>query len=215
MTTEQRRNTDDFVAGATYSKGIAKPDQSTSMPPLPSTLRRPTHTVGRTTDSAVTGGTRADSVARITTCASPCVSTSDPAYFRRIEDRQFLEMCQAYGPHGGFATGDEVARRMRHKYDQPMSVLARWIVRRGVLNLNWRSQILVPVFQFTDADMRVRPVVSDVIAELGDVFDDWEIASWFAKSNAWLHNERPVNVVDVDNEALLHAARADAFVARG
>jgi hypothetical protein len=135
--------------------------------------------------------------------------------FRRIEDRQFLEMNQAYGPHGGFASGNEVARRMRRHCHQPMSVLARWIVRRELVNLTWRSQVLVPMFQFNTGDMCVHPVVRDALAELAGVFDDWEIAAWFAQPNVWLGNERPVDLVNVDNEALLRAARTDRFVAHG
>ena len=135
--------------------------------------------------------------------------------FRRIEDREFLLMSQAYSLHGGLASGDELAWRLRHHCDQPISTLAKWIVKREIVNLVWRSQILVPVFQFTNATMGVRPVVREVMTELEGVFDDWEIAAWFAQPNAFLRNERPVDLVNIDDGSLLQAARADRFVARG
>ena len=59
------------------------------------------------------------------------------------------------------------------------------------------------------------PVVRDVLCELTGVFDDWEIASWIARPNALLRNERPVDLVSIDDEGLVQAARTDRFVARG
>ena len=144
---------------------------------------------------------------------TPCVAAQ--AAFRRIEDREFLQMSRVYGLHGGLASGDEVAWRMRRHWDQPISLVAKLIVRREVVSLVWRSQLLLPLFQFTMRDMRVLPVVRDVLCELTGVFDDWEIASWIARPNALLRNERPVDLVSIDDEGLVQAARTDRFVARG
>jgi hypothetical protein len=135
--------------------------------------------------------------------------------FRRIEDLEFLQMSRAYSRHGGLASGDEVACRMRRYFDQPISTLAKWIVKREIVNLVWRSQILVPVFQFTNAGMDLPLAVREVMTELEGVFDDWEIAAWFARPNAFLRNERPVDLVNIDDAGLLQAARADRFVAGG
>jgi hypothetical protein len=135
--------------------------------------------------------------------------------FRRIEDRQFLEMDQIYGLHGGLDSGNAVAGRMRHHWEQPISTLAKWIVGREVVSFVWQSRIQVPMFQFTHADMRVRRVVRAVLGELREVFDDWEIAEWFVHPNVFLRGERPVRLVDIDEAGLLQAARADRFEARG
>ena len=135
--------------------------------------------------------------------------------FRRIEDREFLQLSRAYALHGGLAAGEQVAWCMRREWDQPVSTLAKWIVRREVVNLVWRSQILVPVFQFSGTNMQVRPVVRQLLAELRDVFDDWEITAWFAQPNAFLRDERPLDLINVDDAGLLQAARTDRFVARG
>lgn len=134
---------------------------------------------------------------------------------RRIEDREFLRMSEAFGMHGGLASGDEVAWRLRRHSDQPISTLAKWIVKREVLSLVWRGQVLLPLFQFESPEMCLRKVVRDVLVDLNAVFDDWEMAAWFAQPNCFLRNERPVDVVNVDDAGLLHAARADRFVARG
>ena len=137
-----------------------------------------------------------------------------PDAFRRLEDRQFLEMSRAYAAQGGWVSGDEMARRMRHHWSQPISVLARWIVKREIVNIVWHSQILIPVFQFSPDDLQIRLVVRAALAELVGVFDDWEIAAWFAQPNAWLREQRPLDPAARDDDDVIQAARADRFIAR-
>jgi len=133
--------------------------------------------------------------------------------FRRLEDRQFLEMGGAFGAQGGWVSGDEMSRRLRRHYDQPISVLANWVTKREIVNIAWQSGILIPVFQFGSQDFRVRPVVRAVLAELEGVFDDWEIAVWFSQLNTWLQQQRPLDLAARDDDAVIHAARADRFIA--
>ena len=133
----------------------------------------------------------------------------------RIEDRQFEIMRRAYAQHGGLASADEVAHRLRLRSEQPISVLARWIVARKIVNLRWQSQTLIPLFQFDLQDMSLRSGAVNAIAELTGAFDDWELALWFVQANAWLHDAAPIDQIEEDEAAVLEAARADRFIARG
>lgn len=74
----------------------------------------------------------------------------------------------------------------------------------------WRSCLLIPVFQFTP-DMKIRSLVSTAIVGLESAFDDWEIAAWFAQPNAWLQGDRPLDLVGIDETAIVDAARVDRF----
>ena len=134
---------------------------------------------------------------------------------RRLEDQQFLLMKEGFAASGGLCGGDLVARRMRSQFDQPISMLARWIVTRQAVNILWQSQWMLPLFQFDPATMGVCPAVKQVLAELSDVFDDWDLALWFVQRNAWLDGQAPVTVIATDAPAVRDAARADRFVARG
>lgn len=127
----------------------------------------------------------------------------------------FDVMEHAFRPHGGFASADQVMRRLRRHADQPLSLLARWIVSRSVIHLSWREETLMPMFQFDLDDMSVRPSCIRVIAELAGVYDDWELALWFATPNAWLDHAAPVTCIASDGFAVLQAARTDRFIARG
>ena len=139
----------------------------------------------------------------------------EPNPARRIEDRQFLLMHRAFSRTGGLITGDEVVQRMRRHTQQPTSALARQIVNRDVVHIAWESQHLLPVFQFEPATMAVRPGITAVVSELADVFDDWCLALWFAQPNAWLGDAAPSDLVVDQANAVVHAARADRFIALG
>jgi hypothetical protein len=83
------------------------------------------------------------------------------------------------------------------------------------VNFVWRAQFLLPTFQFDPPSMLPRSQVCEVIAELADVYDDWDIAAWFARPNVWLGDEAPALVIDVKGHAVVQAARADRFVVTG
>ena len=135
--------------------------------------------------------------------------------FRRIEDRQFAMMEATFGRTGGLARDNVVAHQLRRHTGQPVSALAHWIVERTIVCLPWHSHMLVPMFQFNPDDMTLRPGAHEVLRELVDVFDDWELALWFARPNAWLHGATPVDKMVHDQLAVHRAARADRFIARG
>jgi hypothetical protein len=133
---------------------------------------------------------------------------------RRLEDRQFELMNQVFTATGGLVDGNALAGQLRRRWDQPISRLARAIVARQVVSITWRSQWLLPMFQFDPHTLAVREPVTQVIAELGVVFDDWELALWFAQPNAWLDDRAPARLIGSEAKAVHEAARADRFIAR-
>lgn len=133
----------------------------------------------------------------------------------RSERIQYESMNHAFRLTGGFLSTDEVAQRLRRVVDQPISRLARWIVSRSVISISWRAQTLMPAFQFQLAEMSIRPCFASVLLELRDVFDNWELALWFAAPNAWLDYAAPVTIMPDDALAVMQAARTDRFIALG
>ena len=122
---------------------------------------------------------------------------------------------QAFSASGGVARSVEMVNLLRQHCDQPISVLARWIVARELVSFSWHVETFVPLFQFHAEDMSLRSEVRAVIAELSDEFDDQEVACWFARPNAWLAGAAPVCSLQHDVAGVLHAARADRFAALG
>jgi len=71
------------------------------------------------------------------------------------------------------------------------------------------------MFQFDRSDMSLRDGAARWFAKLRAAFDDWDLASWFAQPNSWLHGAAPVDAIGHDLSAVLQAARADRFIAIG
>ena len=133
--------------------------------------------------------------------------------FAQIERSQHEAMTHAFRAYGGFISSDDVAQGLRGVCDQPVSKLARWIVSRSIISISWRAQTLMPAFQFDLDDMSILPAVTDVLGELGPVFDNWDLALWFAAPNACLDYAAPVALLADDALSVLQAARTDRFIA--
>lgn len=128
---------------------------------------------------------------------------------------RLFEMQHAFRSTGGVITGDALTGVLRRRSDQPLSLLARWIVNRDVVSFEAHGQTWLPMFQFDPATLSVVRSVKQVIGELRDVFDDWELTEWFASPNSWLDGVTPANALASDADAVVQAARADRFVAAG
>lgn len=143
-------------------------------------------------------------------------SATSAAKSRRICAEQALpNLLSAFRSTGGVITGDALATLLRNRWDQPISVVARWIVDRQVVHFTAESQLMLPLFQFDLKNHVVLPSVGRVIAQLSDGFDDQELAQWFGKSNCWLHGASPAEAMAEDFSAVLEAARADRFALEG
>ncbi len=118
----------------------------------------------------------------------------------------------AYVSHGGLATSSEIVHPLRSFWCQPLSMVATWIVHRRVLSLPWRSQLLLPLFQFVRPRMTLLPEVSALVSKLGDCMEDESVASWLVTPNAWLRSELPIDVVLSDPEVGIEGADHDRLV---
>jgi hypothetical protein len=125
------------------------------------------------------------------------------------------QLLAALRQSGGVVTPDQLAALMRPHHDQPVSVIARWVKQRAILSVSWRGQTFIPLIQFNPDSMQPREDFVSVLRELADAFDDWELASWLAEPNAWLDGQTPARCLEADLGRVLHAARADRFIAKG
>jgi hypothetical protein len=143
------------------------------------------------------------------------IPSSSPSWPSSGTQTRTAAMVQVYERTGGLMRSGEVLFLLRRRSSQPLSLLARWIVDQRVVSFEWQADRLIPMFQFDLADMSLRPEAIAVLAELAGTFDDWELAGWLAEPNARLQGRIPVDALGADPQAVLDAARADRFVARG
>jgi hypothetical protein len=121
----------------------------------------------------------------------------------------------AFSATGGMLHADALSHLLRKHTDQPISRLARWIVDRRIVSFEADSQRWIPMFQFGAPDLCMLDGVARSILELRDIFDDQELAEWFAMPNTWLTGRAPSRVVRGEADAVVGAARADRFVVSG
>lgn len=137
------------------------------------------------------------------------------AWSHERDQRQLETMIVAFRASGGVVTGDELALLLRSRQEQPVSLVARWVVRRTIVHFTCRGQTLIPLFQFDPETMLPRASLTCIVRELADAFDDWELGLWFARPNSWLDGETPVNAFRSEPAGVLRAAQADRFIALG
>ena len=118
------------------------------------------------------------------------------------------ELLDVYANAGEVVDERKLVDMLRDSHAQPISLLARWIVERRIVQVELAGRTYVPLFQFKPARMELRPVIAEVVRELRQSMDDLELAAWFVKPNAMLDGLRPVDVVDNEPALLRSAARA-------
>jgi hypothetical protein len=83
--------------------------------------------------------------------------------------------------------------------------LDRWRMERRVFAVGAPGFEHVPLFQFTD-DL----YVVDAMPQLLKIFralSDWQIALWFFSPNAWLGDQRPMDLLQRDPDSVIDAAQ--------
>jgi hypothetical protein len=138
---------------------------------------------------------------------------------RQAEERQkngqFVTMLNAFRASGGLAREQEVATLIKKHQVNDVSPLAAWVFKRQICSFEWQSKSWIPMFQFNPSSVTLRAGLSAVLSELASIYDDWEIANWFAEPNPWLADCTPADVLAVAPAQVHHAARAERFVQAG
>ena len=131
-------------------------------------------------------------------------------------DRQFVAMLDAYRDSGGLCRARELQEAMARSTAMGgpgVADLNGWIMQRDVVCFDWQGNAWLPLFQFKRIVMVPHPQLRPVLRELNAVYDAWEIACWFARPNPWLTDSTPVKSLLAHLPAVLHAARAERFIA--
>ncbi len=134
---------------------------------------------------------------------------------RSLPDFHFITMLDAYRSSGGLVRAEEALAMFPSEHASDIARLARWIVQRQVISFYWNAETWLPLFQFRRSDMSIRVELDAVFAELNNIYDRWELATWFAWPNSVLADRSPAEAFMADPVAVLHAARLDRFVVNG
>ena len=140
---------------------------------------------------------------------------SRPACEFDSDGQQFMDLLAAYRPSGGLARADDLLNIFKSRGGPDVSCLARWLVDRKVIGIEWQGATWLPLFQFNRSDMEPRADLAAVLEELNPVFDAWELAQWFSRPNPSLAGRSPLEELNCNPASIVAAARADRFIIRG
>lgn len=136
------------------------------------------------------------------------------AAWRGVQERRFATLRDALARHGGCLPADQLCVLLRPHWGQPLSRVARWIAGREVVSVPWRAQFWIPLFQFERPSLDLVPAAGDIVRALRPVYDDWELAEWFARPHDLLAGRCPASQLAGDPGAVEEAARRDRFINR-
>lgn len=127
----------------------------------------------------------------------------------------FAALATAYQPSGGIFRAEDLVRLEALGDGKARAELIGSITSGQILSFQWRQSYWVPIFQFEIGGTLQKDCARQVILELADTFDDWEKVVWFVQPNVWLDGARPLELMERRLPEVMHAARADRFVAAG
>jgi len=145
----------------------------------------------------------------------PPIARAKPHVTVDPRDQAFVAMLPAFRATGGLATGDEVGARIAVHHRDGLSRLARRIAANELISFTWRANLWLPMFQFDRQTMEMNPGAHQVVCELAELMDGWEITQWFATPHPALRDALPVEMLNSQREATRNAARLDRFIALG
>ena len=120
----------------------------------------------------------------------------------------FIALLEAFRATGGTAPGEIVGRLLEEHQVGTAVSLAKLIYTGQAFGFEWRHSLWIPMFQFDPNDLALKASAQIVRAELPSTWSGWNVATWFAVANARLHGHSPVDRLDPDLEAVIHAARS-------
>jgi hypothetical protein len=136
-------------------------------------------------------------------------------------DGCFVDMMRCYRCRGGLARELEVLSLLKHRgpgCGSHSTHPARSIRPRDferAIRFSWGGWTWLPLFQFRMEELILREEPVRVADALGPEFNGWDVANWFIARNAWLRNQRPIDLIDKELALVIEAARTDRFVATG
>lgn len=83
------------------------------------------------------------------------------------------------------------------------SILSEWEKNKMIFSVNCFEKLLYPTFQFEANSPN--PVIKEILSELPDRMNSWQIAFWFESSNGWLGGDIPKESLDRIDELMVAA----------
>lgn len=141
------------------------------------------------------------------------VGDSDPGSREQGRDELFLHMLDAYRGSGGLYRGGDVNFLLEGRGRHTAGTVDKWMDQNEVIHFEWQGLTWLPRFQFDMATKAPWVEVGLVTTELAGVYDNWEVALWFAHPSSALEGRVPADTMQLEPDRVIQAARRDRRLA--
>lgn len=145
--------------------------------------------------------------------AIPTVKVNAPGARQRDRDEMFIEMLDAYRGSGGLSRGTQISALLEGRGRHTAGTVDKWKDTNEVIYFEWALETWLPRFQFDMATKAPWAEVGLVATELAGVYDNWEMALWFARPSSSLEGRLPADTLRSDPDLVIQAARHDRSLA--
>jgi hypothetical protein len=109
-------------------------------------------------------------------------------------------------------TADTWARLAGNRGKNPSAALGKYKSAGRLFAVTDGNRDLYPAFQFSEADSRPKDTIATVLEHVPLEARGWPLLSWFNAPNVFLGNQKPLEAIDSDPDAVAEAA--DRFYGR-
>jgi hypothetical protein len=118
-----------------------------------------------------------------------------------------LEAKTAILNSGDFLSANEVAKLAGVSAVNPTLQPNKWKRDQDIFAIRQGREDYFPLYALNPDDHRPRKQMAEILRIFGDAKDGWGLAFWFAALNSFLDDERPQDVLAVDPDRVIAAAK--------
>jgi hypothetical protein len=130
-----------------------------------------------------------------------------PSKAARQQARMLIDAKTAILNSGDFLPATEVAKLAGFSASNPSVQPNKWKRNRDIFAIQHGREDYFPLYALNPDDYRPRKQVAELLRIFGDAKDGWGLAFWFGALNSFLDDERPQDVLAVDPDRVIAAAK--------
>lgn len=130
-----------------------------------------------------------------------------PSKAAREQARMLIDAKTNILNSGDFLPAAEVAKLAGFSASNPSVQPNKWKRNRDIFAIQHGRDDYFPLYTLNPDDHRPRRQMAEILRIFGDAKDGWGLAFWFAALNSFLNDERPQDVLAVDPDRVIAAAK--------
>jgi len=130
-----------------------------------------------------------------------------PSKAAREQARMMIDAKTDILNSGDFLPASALAKLAGFSAINPSVQPNKWKRNRDIFAIQHGRDDYFPLYALNPDDHRPRKQMAEILRIFGDAKDGWSLAFWFAALNSFLNDERPQDVLAVDPDRVIAAAK--------